>query len=168
MHKQAEKTMKEPVCDKNDIVKDECSVSLALKILGKKWTFLILCELLLNHKLYFSQLQKSIIGPDGENISARVLSECLSRLELDHGIILRTVHSDEMPIRVSYSLTEKGEDYEFQPHDKINLWACHPAHCRIGIVCLRPARRSPHLPSSAANYHPCLVCGYRWGRQQSV
>lgn len=103
--------MTEPVCDKNDIVKEECSVSLALKILGKKWTFLILCELLLNHELYFSQLQKSIIGFDGENISARVLSECLSRLELDHGIILRTVHSDEMPIRVSYSLTEKGEDF---------------------------------------------------------
>ena len=111
MHNQAEKNMPEPVCDKNDIVKNECSVSLALKILGKKWTFLILCELLLNHELYFSQLQKSIIGPDGENISARVLSECLSRLELDHGIILRTVHSDEMPIRVSYSLTEKGEDF---------------------------------------------------------
>ena len=111
MHNQAEKNMTEPVCDKNDLVKDECSVSLALKILGKKWTFLILCELLLNNKLYFSQLQKSIMGPDGENISARVLSECLSRLELDHGIILRTVHSDEMPIRVSYSLTEKGEDF---------------------------------------------------------
>ena len=111
MHNQAEKVMTEPICDKNDVVKDECSVSLALKILGKKWTFLILCELLLNHELYFSQLQKSIIGPDGENISARVLSECLSRLELDHGIILRTVHSDEMPIRVSYSLTEKGEDF---------------------------------------------------------
>ena len=103
--------MTEPVCDKNDLVKEECSVSLALKILGKKWTFLILCELLLNNELYFSQLQKSIIGIDGENISARVLSECLSRLELDHGIILRTVHSDEMPIRVSYSLTEKGEDF---------------------------------------------------------
>ena len=111
MHNQAEKNMPEPVCDKNDIVKNECSVSLALKILGKKWTFLILCELLLNHELYFSQLQKSMIGPDGENISARVLSECLSRLELDHGIILRTVHSDEMPIHVSYSLTEKGEDF---------------------------------------------------------
>ncbi len=111
MHKQAEKKITDPVCDKNDLVKDECSVSLALKILGKKWTFLILCELLLNHELYFSQLQKSIIGFDGENISARVLSECLSRLELDHGIILRTVHSDEMPIRVSYSLTEKGEDF---------------------------------------------------------
>ena len=43
-------------------------------------------------------------------MSARVLSESLKGLE-NQGIISRIVHSDKMPIRVGYSLTEKGEDF---------------------------------------------------------
>ena len=88
---------------------DECAASIALKILGRKWTLFIVCELLMNHRLYFGQLQEVILGNYGEMISARVLSESLSRLE-ENGLIQRTEHRDTTPTRVSYSLTKKGED----------------------------------------------------------
>ncbi|MHA1946929.1 MAG: winged helix-turn-helix transcriptional regulator [Candidatus Hodarchaeales archaeon] len=88
----------------------ECAAGLSLKILGKKWTLYILCELLMSKELYFSELQERIKGIYGESISARVLSESLKGLE-NHDVVIRTVHSDKMPIRVGYSLTEKGEDF---------------------------------------------------------
>lgn len=91
---------------------DECSAMLAVKILGRKWTTNILCELLVNKELFFSDLQKNIEGNYGEKISARVLSEGLSRLEV-LGVIQRNVISETMPIRVKYSLTEKGEDFKY-------------------------------------------------------
>jgi DNA-binding HxlR family transcriptional regulator len=88
---------------------DECAANLALKILGRKWTLYIVCELLMNHRLYFGQLQEEILGNYGEKISARVLSESLSRLE-ENGLLQRTEHRGTTPTRVSYSLTDKGED----------------------------------------------------------
>ncbi len=36
----------------------ECAAGLSLKILGKKWTLYILCELLMSEELYFSELQE--------------------------------------------------------------------------------------------------------------
>ncbi|MHA1978655.1 MAG: winged helix-turn-helix transcriptional regulator [Candidatus Hodarchaeales archaeon] len=89
---------------------EECAASLAMKILGRKWTLYIICELLMCQELFFSQLQEQILGNYNERISARVLSESLSRLEAN-GVVNRTVHSESMPIRVGYSLTEKGEDF---------------------------------------------------------
>ena len=91
---------------------DECAAMLAVKILGRKWTTYILCELLLQKEMFFSDLQKHIEGNYGEKISARVLSEGLSRLE-EQTIIKRNVISETMPIRVKYSLTEKGEDFKY-------------------------------------------------------
>lgn len=84
---------------------------LAIKILGRKWIPWILCELLADKETYFSDLQKRIEGNYGEKISARVLSESLSSLE-EAGLLHRTVVTELMPIRVKYSLTEKGEDLE--------------------------------------------------------
>lgn len=91
---------------------DECAAMLAVKILGRKWTTNILCELLMNKELFFSGLQKNILGNYGEKISARVLSEGLSRLE-EMTVIQRNVISESMPIRVKYSLTKKGEDFKY-------------------------------------------------------
>ncbi len=90
---------------------DTCSVLRALKILGRKWIPWILCELVVGDELYFSDLLKRVISASGSNISARVLSEALTLLEED-GIVIRSVESDSMPIRVRYSLTEKGHDLE--------------------------------------------------------
>ncbi len=90
---------------------DECAAMIAIKILGRKWTTNIICELLMHKEMFFSDLQNNIEGNYGEKISARVLSEGLSRLE-ELKIIKRNVISETMPIRVKYSLTEKGEDFE--------------------------------------------------------
>ncbi len=91
---------------------DECAAMLAIKILGRKWTTNILCELLMHKEMFFSDLQKNIEGNYGEKISARVLSEGLSRLEV-MTVIQRNVLSETMPIRVKYSLTQKGEDFKY-------------------------------------------------------
>lgn len=90
---------------------DECSAMIAIKLLGRKWIPWIICELLSERELFFSQLLERIEGNYGERISARVLSESLSRLE-ENGIMTRTVVSETMPIRVKYSLTEKGVDLQ--------------------------------------------------------
>ncbi|MFX1517843.1 MAG: winged helix-turn-helix transcriptional regulator [Promethearchaeota archaeon] len=92
-------------------LEEECSALLAIKILGRKWIPWILCELLSHRESYFSDLQKRIEGNYGEKISARVLSESLTMLE-ENDLLERTVVSETMPIRVKYSLTEKGADLE--------------------------------------------------------
>lgn len=95
----------------NKKVEDECSAMIAIKLLGRKWIPWILCELLSQRELFFSELLDRIEGNYGEKISARVLSESLSRLE-EINIIERAVVSETMPIRVKYSLTEKGGDLQ--------------------------------------------------------
>jgi DNA-binding HxlR family transcriptional regulator len=90
---------------------DDCSALIAIKILGRKWIPWIICELLEENKLFFSDLLKRIEGTYGKKISARVLSESLSRLE-ENGILRREVLGKTMPIRVKYSLTEKGIDFQ--------------------------------------------------------
>lgn len=92
-------------------VEDECSALLAIKILGRKWIPWILCELLSQSESYFSELLQRIEGNYGQKISARVLSESLTRLE-ENNLITRTVVSETMPIRVKYSLTDKGNDLQ--------------------------------------------------------
>ncbi len=96
----------------DEVKNEECSAMMVVRILGRKWTTNILCELLMNREMYFSELQAHIEGNYGEKISARVLSEALSRLE-EQTIIQRKVISDTMPVRVQYSLLEKGEDFKF-------------------------------------------------------
>ncbi|MFX0012957.1 MAG: winged helix-turn-helix transcriptional regulator [Promethearchaeota archaeon] len=95
----------------SDELEEECSALLAIKILGRKWIPWILCELLSQREAYFSDLLKRIEGNYGEKISARVLSESLSTLE-ENDLLERIVESETMPIRVKYSLTEKGADLE--------------------------------------------------------
>jgi DNA-binding HxlR family transcriptional regulator len=68
---------------------------------GDKWTLLIIRDLVTGCKR-FSELQKSLQG-----ISSRTLSERLSKLESE-GLVNRRVYA-EVPPRVEYSLTEKGE-----------------------------------------------------------
>lgn len=89
---------------------DECAAMVPLKILGKKWICYIICELLMHPESYFTDLQNAIEGNYGEKISARVLSEALSLLE-QYKVIQRSVISEKMPIRVQYTLTEKGQDF---------------------------------------------------------
>jgi len=89
---------------------DECAAMLPIKILGKKWISFIICELLMQPNSFFTDLQNAIEGKYGQKVSARVLSEGLSLLEANN-IIQRSVISDKMPIRVQYSLSERGQDF---------------------------------------------------------
>lgn len=78
-----------------------CGVDKALKIIGGKWTILLLHNLFEGNKR-FGQLQKSLIG-----VSPKTLSVRLKELE-KQGIIKRHVFA-EIPLHVEYSLTPKGE-----------------------------------------------------------
>ncbi|MCA1813391.1 MAG: helix-turn-helix transcriptional regulator, partial [Halobacteriales archaeon] len=83
---------------------DLCPVTETIKIIGKKW-YLILLHELTSGPRGFNDLRRSVRG-----ISAKVLSESLRHLE-QKGLVERKVHS-ESPIRVEYTLTQKGRELE--------------------------------------------------------
>jgi len=74
-------------------------VEKAFEIIGKRWTGLIIYQLM-NGPMRFCEIESSI------PISGRLLSERLKDLE-KLGIVSRQVFP-EVPVRVEYSLTEKG------------------------------------------------------------
>ena len=88
--------------------------------MSKKWTVFIILQLLENPILNFSNIQNRIKKQSGENLSATVLSGSLSILE-EQKIVSRKVLSDRMPVRVIYSLTEKGRELGDLLH-KIDIW----------------------------------------------
>jgi len=85
----------------------------AVSILSKRWTALIIFQLLKGAQR-FCQIESGI------GISGRVLSDHLKMLEKE-GIVSRKVY-DETPVRIEYSLTEKGRDLEATLRE-IQKWA---------------------------------------------
>ncbi|WP_243298429.1 winged helix-turn-helix transcriptional regulator [Bacillus litorisediminis] len=72
----------------------------AMELIGKRWTAMIIYQLLKgSHR--FCEIESSF------PISGRLLSERLKELESE-GIVKREVFP-EVPVRVEYSLTEKGQ-----------------------------------------------------------
>jgi len=71
----------------------------AMKLLSKRWVGFIISQLL-EGKTRFSEIEASI------PISGRLLSERLKELE-EEGIVRRNVYP-EVPVRIEYTLTEKG------------------------------------------------------------
>lgn len=84
-------------------VRDElCPVAEAAKLLGDKWTLILLRDL--SHgSCRFKALEQS-----GEGISPSILTGRLRDLE-EKGIVTR-LSFNEIPPRVEYSLTTKGRD----------------------------------------------------------
>jgi DNA-binding HxlR family transcriptional regulator len=78
-----------------------CSVEAAINEIGGKWKSLVLCSLK-DGKLRFSQINKKL-----PKITQRMLTKTLRELEKDR-IINRKVYA-EVPPKVEYSLTPKGE-----------------------------------------------------------
>ena len=74
-----------------------------MEIFGGKWSFVIIGELHAGTK-HFNELSKNL------GISTKSLSDALKSLEAN-GVITRTVYSAS-PIKVEYSLTDKGRDFE--------------------------------------------------------
>ena len=75
-------------------------LSRAMEILGKRWTTLILYQLLEGPQR-FNEIESAL------PVSGRLLSERLKELEKE-GIVERKVYS-EVPVKVEYTLTEKGK-----------------------------------------------------------
>lgn len=77
-------------------------IASAMEIIGSKWTALILRDLA-NGPRRFSELEKSV-----GSINPRTLSQRLDDLER-HSIITKKSYA-EVPPRIEYTLTKKGED----------------------------------------------------------
>ncbi|MCS7462059.1 helix-turn-helix transcriptional regulator [Paenibacillus doosanensis] len=84
---------------------DICPIVKAIEVIGTKWTFLIIRDLLIEGTMRFSDLLKCLDG-----ISPKTLSLRLRELE-EHGLVTRTVYP-EVPPRVEYRLTDKGKKLE--------------------------------------------------------
>ena len=79
-----------------------CPVETTLMLIGDKWKVLILRDLMPGTKR-FGELKKSI-----GSVSQKVLTAQLRDMEKS-GLVHRGVYA-EVPPRVEYSLTEKGQD----------------------------------------------------------
>jgi DNA-binding HxlR family transcriptional regulator len=80
---------------------DCCPVTATADILSGKWTILLIRDLA-DGRCRFCELERSL-----EGISPRTLSLRLRALE-EQGVIARKTYP-EVPPRVEYTLTEKGE-----------------------------------------------------------
>jgi DNA-binding HxlR family transcriptional regulator len=78
-----------------------CSVEAAINEIGGKWKSLVLCALK-DGKLRFNEINKKL-----PEITQRMLTKTLRELEKDK-IVNRKVYA-EVPPKVEYSLTNKGE-----------------------------------------------------------
>lgn len=86
----------------------------AFELIGKRWTGLIIRVLLTGPKR-FKDMTEIIT-----NVSSKVLTERLKELEAA-GIITRVVYP-EMPVRIEYCLSEKGQDL-LPVLDELQKWA---------------------------------------------
>ncbi len=100
----------------NDTSLPECPVELTLSLIGNKWKFLIVRDLLVETKR-FSVLKQSI-----GHISQKVLTDNLRQLEAS-GIVKRQVYA-EVPPRVEYSLTPLGQSLD-SVLDAMMTWGDH-------------------------------------------
>ena len=84
---------------------EKCPIEAAIDIIGSKWTFLIIRDLLMDGTIRFGDLLRSLDG-----ISPKTLSLRLRELE-KFGLVNRIVYP-EVPPKVEYKLTEKGKNLE--------------------------------------------------------
>ena len=83
-----------------------CPIETTLNIIGNKWKFLIIRDLL-EGKMRFGELKKSVSRTKNQSISQKVLTQNLRELE-EAKIVKRKVFA-EVPPKVEYALTPLGE-----------------------------------------------------------
>ena len=88
---------------------DICILNDALKIISKKWTAFIFCQLLTHEAMNFNELLTQLTDGCGKKITPSVLSQTLKELE-DHNLLRKKIFTDYVPIRTEYQLTEKGKE----------------------------------------------------------
>ena len=86
----------------NDVEMKCCPINNTFKIIGKKFTVLILRNMINGKQSRFNQLLNSI-----EDSNPKTLSSRLREME-KAGLIKRKVFSNEKPVRIEYYLTDKG------------------------------------------------------------
>jgi DNA-binding HxlR family transcriptional regulator len=79
-----------------------CPINNTFRIIGKKFTILIIRNMVNGKQTRFNQLLNSLEGANPKTLSAR-----LREMER-FGLIKRKVYSHESPIRIDYYPTEKG------------------------------------------------------------
>ena len=89
---------------RNYTVQEICTVSMTVKYLTKKWTFLIILELYKGEEYTrrFSELKEALV-----DITPKILSERLKELE-EEGIIRKNIDATAFPVKCEYTLTESG------------------------------------------------------------
>ena len=80
-----------------------CPVTPVVQMLQGKWKLQILYELCIQCPMRFGELKK-VLKP----ITNTALTNALKELEADE--LVQRIQYNEMPLRVEYSLTEKGRD----------------------------------------------------------
>lgn len=80
-----------------------CPIELGLSLVGRRWKPRVLFALRGGRIVRFKELGRRL-----EGISDKVLTTVLKELVSD-GLVHRTV-SDEMPVRVDYRLSERGQE----------------------------------------------------------
>ena len=89
-------------------------IQKAFKILGKKWSGLVLYTLL-EDPMRFTDIRRNI-----PELSDRVLAERLKELERLQ-LVKRNVYT-RIPVKVEYELTKKGKELEKSMRE-IEIWA---------------------------------------------
>jgi len=95
----------------------------AVELIGRRWSGAIV-RVLLDGPQRFSGILQQVAG-----LTDRLLSERLKELEAE-GVVARRVYP-ETPVRIEYSLTEKGRDLERvvrEIHRWADRWVPKPAH----------------------------------------
>ncbi|MDQ0062817.1 winged helix-turn-helix transcriptional regulator [Paenibacillus harenae] len=108
MNKPAEKKEK-----KEEEVQELSSICEVLRILGAKWSFLVIAELNKGPQR-FKQLQRNVAV-----VKTQSLTDTLRHLE-KMGIVNREVFPT-VPVTVEYSLTDKGKDFRYALNE-MDIW----------------------------------------------
>lgn len=88
-------------------VVEVCPVYAASRVLGKRWSILIIQILLrpeATNGMRFNELHRELSW-----VSPKILTQRLRDFQ-ENGILTRTVDASNIPPAVSYALTEKGRD----------------------------------------------------------
>ena len=80
-----------------------CPVTPVIQKLQGKWKLQIIYELCIKSPMRFGELKKML-----KPITNAALTNALKELEQDE--LVQRIQYNEMPLRVEYSLTEKGQD----------------------------------------------------------
>jgi DNA-binding HxlR family transcriptional regulator len=92
-----------------------CALLNIQHLLGKKWSLLLLEELRCSEKSSFNDLSKKL-----SSITNKQLSDKLRDLQIN-GVIQKEILNDS-PMRVQYSLTQKGLDLQ-EIFSSMKRWA---------------------------------------------